>query len=304
MVTAAGRRAILVSMSRRNATDYAGAVGRTTLERARQLGASWVLQPKVDGVYARVHLDSRGRISAVYSRTGAAFSRELVGELLGAFVGAPHAELVGELEAHTEAGNRAAATRGHRVIHLHDCIRDGQRYLAREPYRVRRDALWRMQSEAECYGPARYEDEDHGVRDRATGRFARGVLGEAGWRRTPIVGQRPAAQVELAWAEWVELVGGEGLVVVNLDAPLGARGSKLKLKQTEEREAVVVSADRRACTLSWAGRRFVVGQYRRDPVRPGEVVSFRHDGFYEKTWEPRFARIVRRRPDLAGTIAG
>src|SRR5687768_5910213 len=85
-----------------------GAAGRTTLELIRGQ-VDVVLQPKVDGALARVHLDRGGRIERIFMRSGSEFSRDLVGHLLGAFIGWPGAELVGELEAHTEAANRIAS---------------------------------------------------------------------------------------------------------------------------------------------------------------------------------------------------
>lgn len=66
----------------------------------------------MDGAYARVHLDRRGRVERILARREQEFPRSIVGPLVGAFLGWPDSVYVGELEAHTEAGNRAAATRG------------------------------------------------------------------------------------------------------------------------------------------------------------------------------------------------
>src|SRR5690606_17002432 len=80
--------------------DYAGALGRLSIERVAGLGRRYVAQPKIDGSYVHLHLDSRGRIARVLYRSGLEVSRNLAGHLLGAFVGWPDSVLVGELEAH------------------------------------------------------------------------------------------------------------------------------------------------------------------------------------------------------------
>jgi hypothetical protein len=290
-------------MSRTRATDYAGAAGRLPLNRVAELGRSWVLQPKVDGCYARAHLDRRGRIERVLGRAGAELGRDLVGHLLGAFVGWPDSVLVGELEAHTEAGNRAAAARGWRALHLFDCVRAGGRYAGREPYRARRDLLWRMQSEVVNLGcELPWYEDDHGARSRATGRWARAVPTD--WRLTPIVAQRPASHARAAWEEWGPDSGAEGLVAVNLEAELGTRGSKRKVKRTDTLDAVVVAAGPGALTVEWAGRLVTVaaGAAADARIRVGEVVELACEGFYDSDL-PRFARLVRQRPDLAHLVA-
>lgn len=290
-------------MSRLRATDYAGAAGRLPLERAVELGRGWVLQPKVDGCYARVHLDRRGRVERVLSRAGAPLERALVGHLVGAFVGWPDSVLVGELEAHTEAGNRAAAARGWRALHLFDVVRAGGRYLGREPYRARRDALWRMQSEVVNLGcELPWYEDDRGARDRRTGRWCRAVPTD--WRLTPIVPQVPAARLEQAWSEWGPDAGAEGLVAVNLEAELGARGAKRKVKRTDTLDAVVVAAGQSALTCEWAGRIVTVaaGAAGDARIRVGEVVELACEGWYEASSLPRFARLVRRRTDLAASL--
>lgn len=285
-------------MGRNRPVDYAGAAGRCSLADAAALGARWVLQPKVDGCYARAHLDGRGRIERVLSRTGAELERSLVGHLLGALVGWPGSVLVGELEAHTEAGNRAAATRGWRALHLFDCVRAGARYLGREPYSARRDAMWRMQSEVVNLGlELPWAADEHGARDRASGQWCEAVPTD--WRLTPIVAQRPAAQASLAWAD-VERNGAEGLVAVAVDASLGARGAKRKIKATSTLDCRVLSAGGGVARVEYGGAVFVVSaRGQGDELEPGDIVEVAHDGWYEAGSTPRFARLLRRRADLA-----
>jgi ATP-dependent DNA ligase len=288
---------------RRRGTDYAGATGRTPLERVRELGAGWAIQPKVDGAYARVHLDGRGRVVNVFSRAGRLFPVEQWADLRGALVGAPHAELVGELEAHTEAGNTAARARGHRAVHLFDVIHDGRRRLVDRPYRERYAALCWMQAEAASRAESgRWQDEDQGVRDRVTGRWSREALGAAAIARAPVVPQLGPGAADRAWADWVADAGGEGLVVVNLEAPLGARGAKRKVKARETLDCRVIAADRKAAIVAAGPLRFVVSARRDRPLAAGDVVEVAHEGFYS-SGVPRFARILRARPDLGGMIA-
>lgn len=297
---------MLVDVRRIRPIDYAGAVGSAARGDIAQLGARVVVQPKFDGAYARVHLDRRGRIERVFRRDGREFGAELAGHLVGAFVGWPGAILVGELEAHTEAANRIAATRGWRAVHLFDCIRaHSALYVAREPYHVRRDYLWRMQSEVVNLGCELpwYEDL-HGARSRATGRFVEATPTD--WRLTPIVPQRPARRADAAWDEWVapgaEAV--EGLVVVELDARLGARQAKKKVKLGQTLDCRVIAVDRFAAVVEYGGHRFAVSA--RGTVglglRPGSIVEVLCDGWHEKSVTPRFARILRARSDLSPMI--
>lgn len=292
--------------------DYAGAKGRTSISAVLRLGPRWVVQEKRDGAYAHVHLDSRGRIERILSRSAQEFRRDLVGDLLGCLVGAPHAVLVGELEAHTEAGTRAAAAAGFRSVHLFDIVRAGDLYLGREPYRARQDWLLRSQEWAERNGPGLpYTVDALGhAHDRQSGRWCTPI--PLDHRRTPLVASRAPAHAGELWER--ALVGDlEGLVAVNLDAPLGRRGAKVKCKPTSTIDATVISSDGHAASLLYAGVRFVVSARAKGLVlRPGQVVEVAHDGWYEaggriagksygELGQPRFARIVRRRPDLEGT---
>lgn len=276
---------------------YVGARGRIALSAIARLGSSWVVQPKIDGMLVRVVLSSAGRIAHVFSRTGAAVQKQLTADLLGAFVGWPHAELVGELEAHTEAGNRAAATRGYRLVHLFDCLHDGTRSLVREPYRVRRDSLWRQQSEVVNLGCELpwYRDRNGRAHGRGDGRFVADKATD--WRLAPVVPQMPATRVEELWAS-VDRGDLEGVVAVNLDAPAGRRGAKLKCKPADTLDASVLSVSARQVVCSYGGQVFAVGRGRHD-VAVGDVVEVAHSGWYESATIPRFATLRRVRSDLA-----
>lgn len=277
--------------------DYAGAgsQGRLTIADAVRLGRNWMAQPKVDGCYVHVHTDRAGKIERVLSRSGAVLSRKIVGGLLGAFVSWPDSVLCGELEAHTEAGNRAARARGWRAVHVFDAVRVGGRYLAREPYRARRDALLRAQSEVVNLAEERSWTRVEGLRgrDKETGRYV--LAAEEGWRLCPVVDQVPVARAGGLW-DGVQAGQGEGLVLVNINAPMGRRNSKRKLKPVSTLEAVCIKADGAGALLHWiAGDKlFVVGA---KGLEEGRVFEVLHDGFYD-SGEPRFARVVRERMDL------
>ena len=63
-------------------TDYVGATSRVTPERGLALSAdAWGWMPKLDGIYARVSTDRRGRIFSVLSRAGTPVreARDLIG---------------------------------------------------------------------------------------------------------------------------------------------------------------------------------------------------------------------------------
>lgn len=269
----------------RNPTHYTGATKRVTLAEARALGPRWVVQPKKDGIYARVYLDRNGRIARVFMRNGGEAPARLVSHLIGALAGAGYAEIVGELDAMTDAGE-AAAKLGPRRIHLFDCLFDGVRSLAAEPYHVRRDALWRMQSEVQCRAPK----DQHRP-------FPYGRHGLPGWKLTPIVEQVASSRAPWAWDAWVKEVDGEGLVAVALDASAGARCAKMKIKEAEVIDAVAVSVSRTTVTCSWNGHLFNVARHRHH-VEAGEMVEVRHFGWESTVVMPRFASLLRVRRDL------
>lgn len=278
-------------------TDYVGAGARLTPERGLELDAKrWAWMPKIDGVYARVSLDRRGRIANVLSRAGAPLveARELVGILAGPRDSVFH----GELEAHTEAGNRAAGIRGWRVLHLFDVTRFDGRDVTPLCYAGRYGLLHQAQAELELLGRSNpWTIDDNGdSHDARSGRFMRPVPRDL--RRLPIVplarGRGAGAQL---WREHVDLAGGEGVVAVRLDAPARARGAKRKVKASDTIECVVVAAGGGAAQLEYGGHLFAVSARGRE-LAAGDVVEVLVDGWYESSVTPRFARVVRIRHDL------
>lgn len=279
--------------------DYAGATGRLDIDAVSRLGRRFAVQPKHDGCYVHLHLDDRGRIARVLSRTGSPIPRRHVEHLLGAFVGWPGAVLVGELEAHTERGNRDAKRRGYALVHLFDAVRaERGRYIASEPYAARRDALFRMQSEVVNLNPDRPWASVSGLRGRkrSSGRYCRAVPTD--WRLTPITEQLPVSR---AAELWDRAVAGEseGLVVVALDAPLGRRRSKRKVKPHDTASAVCVSMDSTGSTLRVLGSKQLVhlGPRQPVPVHVGHVYELTYEGRYG-AGSLRFARVERERSDV------
>ena len=304
-----------MSRRTRSLVDYAGAAGRMSIQDVLALGSGWGVMEKADGAYCHVYLDGRGCIERVLSRTGEPFPRSVVGDLLGCHVGAGDSVLCGEIECHTEAGNRAAEERGYRVIHLFDAIRVNGVYLAREPFRVRRDWLYRGQSWAENLGQRRHyrveklagyisataaetpsdDVPTYRARSIASGRFCRAV--PRTWERTPILPLLAPAKAGEIWERAVEGQA-EGVVAVRLDAKLGARRSKVKCKPLETIDAVVLQADPSGYVLRMRGSELVFATGRGGiDAQPDDVLEVAHEGWYT-TGCPRFARLVRRRPDL------
>jgi ATP-dependent DNA ligase len=262
-----------------------GATARTSLREVKALNPRrYAIQEKKDGCYVRLHLDAAGRVRLAFTRSEREVPAAQLGAIRGALIGRPHSVLIGELEAYTEAGSKAAAARGQAFVHLFDCLHDGEHSLERLPYRVRRDALWRAWVEAEVKSFTSRRDK--------RGRFAR--LRDTAL--APIVAQRPLAQLEDAWGEVVVDGEREGLVVVNLSAPAGARSSKLKCKPFETLDCRAVAVARTTVTLEWRGALFNAGRGRHH-VEVGEVCEVRHAGWYASGC-PRFPALVRVRREL------
>jgi hypothetical protein len=288
-------------MSRRRDALYAGAVGRATLAQAAAAGRSYVLAPKYDGIYCTATTDARGRVAHLFTRTGLPVPSEIARELVGV-VWAPNSVLVGELECWTEAANRMAARRGYRCLHLFDAIRVAGADVSSLPYSGRRDALLRAESALACEDLDKpwLVDAQGDAHDPASGHYTRRV--PRSWRRMPVVPQLPASHAEQAWADWVERDGGaggpaEGLVVVAVDARIGARSSKRKVKRATSIDCVVAHAGKRVASLSWAGGTFTCPAGGLE-LRVGQKVECTHESFYERSGQPRFPRISRMRPDL------
>lgn len=281
--------------------DYAGATARVSPERGLALDPRrWAFQIKVDGCYVRATTDRAGRVTHAILRSG----RPAAADLIGVATGLPDAVIHGELEDHTEAGRRAAAARGWAALHLFDVTRVRGRWLGGEPYAARYARLHAYQAEAELGGRDTWwtVDAQGDAHDRG-GRYCRPVPRDL--RRCPVVPMaRGRGAGEALWREHVELGGGEGLVAVRLDAPLGARAAKRKIKATDTIDCRVLEVGGGVARLAWGGGTFLCSARGRwSALRPGAVVAVDHDGYYEAGCMPRFARIRAERGDITAPAA-
>lgn len=295
-------------MARRSDSLYSGAAGKTLARtELASLGSSYVVQPKLDGIYGYVSTDRTGRISSIVTRTGEVLGPALMAEFRGVRW-MPDSLVVAELELWTEASNRAAAIRGYRMLYPFDAQRVGGRDVSREMYRVRRDALLRAEVEVESRGPDRpwVEDEQGDAHDLKSGRYTKAT--PLGWRRVRVVPQLPVACADRAWTSWVDGQDAgpcEGLVAVALDGQLGGRRTKLKIKDATTIDAVVTAVGARSIAAHWvAGQRTVTVSRPASAVAVtiGDVVELRHESFHDDG-APRFCRYVRVRRDLAAKLA-
>ena len=276
--------------------SYAGATSRLELADAARLSPDrWALQEKVDGCYARLSLDAQGRVANILSRTGRPYTTEAARSLIGCHAGTPYSELVGELEDHTEAGRRAAQRRRYACVHLFDAIRIGREYVAGLPYRERRDALLRMvvsEERADC--DRNWLDDETGRAHGEDGTFVRRL--PTRWRRFPVVAQHALSELEQLWAR-VDGDQIEGLVAVNLDAPMGRRAAKRKIKPVFGIDCTVIASDPTGIIVHWpaGSKTFAVTTSNPPPV--GVTVEVLHNHFYDDG-RPRFARLARVRTDL------
>lgn len=262
---------------------YTGARGRITHQQLDSLSGSWVVQPKMDGVYARIDTDSCGVILSVRSRNGVALSHSLPA------LGIPNATLCGELEAQTERSQEATARRGAQGLHLFDALRLDGKAIDHETYEVRRGKLQRSMADAESNLSRDGVGRCHDLR----GRFAAKL-----WRSVSVVQQLHASRWEEMWSTHVEGSNGEGLVAVNLKSKAGARGAKRKCKLVDHESMTVMRVDRKTVELvRWGHRRGILVSRGSHAVVPGDMVDVAVEGWY-RSGLPRFARIVNVRRDL------
>src|SRR5690606_34286485 len=124
---------------------YAGARGRLSRSQAARLGRGYVVQPKYDGALCTALTDDKGRVYQLLTRQGHPFPAAIAADFRGV-TWMRNSAVIGELEAWTEAGNRIAARRGYRLLHLFDCLRVAGEDFTGRSYGDRRDALMRAES--------------------------------------------------------------------------------------------------------------------------------------------------------------
>src|SRR5688500_15905954 len=134
--------------------DYTGASGRLQPAKASSLPSSrWAYMQKSDGLYVRVSTDSQGRIANLVQRNGSPLETRERADFIGMHVGAPDSVLHGELEASTQAGVRAARTRGYPLIHLFDVTRAQGQDVSGAPFAERYARLHQWQTAVELEQP-------------------------------------------------------------------------------------------------------------------------------------------------------
>jgi len=249
-----------------------------------------MVQPKHDGAYCHVHLDRGGCIERISSRTGADYENGNVTGLIGQFVGYPGAVLVGELTAHTEAGNAEAIEFGARRVHLFDiAFGMDSRPLHDLPYGERRSELYRMHVAVESFGGGQsWTQTKCAPKSKRSGKFTRKT-----WRGTALTPIVPQFRPDACDDPWDMVKAGklEGLVAVSQAAPMGRRGAKRKCKLTSTLDALVIRQGAKSVELLHLGQRFYVNKAKR-ALFAGDVVEVAHDGRYGDG-TPKFARIVR-----------
>lgn len=281
-------------MTRPRSPHYVGATGRIQRAALGELDARWALQPKVDGIYAEATTDAGGWITKVVTRTG----REWKTDLVGVQTALPCSVICGELTASTEWGMQRRDEQGFDSMHLFDIVVANTRCLRDEPYRQRRDRLMMAQDRARRVAERApwSEDPSGNAHDLDTGRFVRRI--PAAWERLPVVRQYLPRQAESAWADEVWSGHAEGLVAVRLDAKVGQRSSKRKCKAPTTIDALVLSTDARVAVLRCSSGVFTVSARGSFTPLPGTWVEVAVEGRYING-NPRFARLVRPRPDMA-----
>ena len=265
--------------------SYCGATGRMGIKGVSKLSPDrYRLQIKHDGVYVRIHTDWSGRVCRVLSR----YHRKLKAgdDLLGIKVVPGPAILIGELEAHTEAGIAARDAKGYSNVHLFDIITNAR-------YEERLDYLWRGVAQTRTPQNMAHTTDSRGNHKGPDGRFIE-KAGPKDWRRFSIVETLPLTAADELWdralAEDIE-----GLVVVNMKSKLRSRNAKRKVKPVDTLDCVVVRACKSAAILRTFGGVFTVSCKGLN-LDDGDTVEVMHNGYY-KSGVPRFPRIVRKRTE-------
>jgi hypothetical protein len=229
----------------------------------------------------RFHVNRRhvGAIHSARYRSGALVSGSdghggLLDDVRGLQIGLPAGSvLCGELMAHTPAALRWSEAHAGRIgVVLFDVLRVGAESVAARPYRERYEILSQLAD--------RLDDD-----------------------------ARQVVEVARSWcchlsARFDEVVsrGGEGLVLIDPDAPAGSGKWKLKRSDTLDARVVELLPDEGVARVLVNGLDPFTVSTPPFPVRVGDVVEVAHVGWYDGTWTPRHAHAVRPRPDLSPSL--
>jgi len=275
--------------------EYAGAGGAVAPSRILELQRrGCVGQEKFDGVYATLTVSAApgwrdrrelGRVGALWTRTGRLVGADSARDVLGLQTGMPPGTvLAGELMVQTPAAHRWQEREGVRGFVAFDVLRVGDWDVGRDCRRVAARDVSRLPF------AERYRELEWLIGGLPTQK-ARRAIRLAPVHRTGLRG---------LFRDVVD-GGGEGLVLVDPDAPVGARGAKRKVKRSDDVTCTVLQVleDERKVLLTLGGLEPFAVTAPRFAVQPGDLVDVRACGFYDPSWIPRHARIVRARPDLA-----
>ena len=284
-----------------------------------------VYQFKVDGMYVELHGDEYGKCYKIIGKNNKHVADRRAYSLMGVKLGPPGTILIGEVDAHTEAGISSYEEKGFADCHIFDALRVGGKDLRKSTYRTRRDVVQRMLAEEKEIinrEDRPYTKDGDGRTRNGMGRYclAKGLS----WRRLPFVKSYPISMLDEGWATVLD-EGREGLVIVDLNGLIGQRNGKLKMKPTPEMDAVVVhvfSHNKPHTAMvgtyleDWAQQALlervpVIGGTRlvftvvtgNEKAEKGQVVSFNHSGVYG-TNIPKHIRNVRIRHDIEPFILG
>jgi len=293
---------------------YAGANGKLKSLGDLSEKKRYAIQPKIDGAYGELYIGATGRVEKIIGRSGKALECVQARSLINVFGGRPGSIYCGELETHTEAGLKAARDRGFAKFHIFDAKKIGNKRIGDLPQWRRRDLLFQHWTAAAIAAgaDAPCSDDSNGRAHDDLGRFAK--RRPFAWRRLPIV---PEYRADIAGV-YGSLIrdGFEGGVIIDRDATLGRRRSKLKLKPIDSLDCEVVETGTKKCVLiyhaeAWAREMISAGMnvigsevvhFVTSPLNYslsiGDIVSVAHNGHYE-SGVPRFPRIIGVRGDLA-----
>lgn len=297
---------------RRKRIDYfAGAAGIFNKDKHWNK-KQWVIQEKKDGQYCEFDTDEDGCISVLRSKTGFPIENDEAKKMKGIFAGYPNATIVGELTSHTETGKSDTLLRGYPVIHCFDILRTFDDLIIEQPYSFRYETLQKMHAELQEFkGPDKVHSLDNkGNAHDFNGRFTQNI--PKSWKRTPILSCFIMERFDEIWDRCVVQQGGEGIVLVDWDAPVGKRGSKLKHKPIDTIDAEVIKVTNNVARVAYydlntmevgvpicntTKRQILVSNQGECSLRVGETVEIAFQGYY-KSGRPMFARVIAKRTDL------
>jgi hypothetical protein len=276
--------------------DDPGPRGRLSIDAALALGDEWVFLEKFDGCAGRVKTSRTGQVVSVIGRNGQPL-RGGAEELVGTYAGISDAILWSEITAHTECSIRERQRAGFVFARIWDATRLAGRSIAELGFEDRHSLIRDLHERDELADEWTIDASGrrHAI---ASGRFCGAASARRRFYVAPLMHNRE--RVRRFWQDYVETGTSEGLVACARSARIGARRAKAKVKPRDLLSATVTEIGRGVVVLRWSGGAFVASARFKgsEDLRVGSIYDVAHEGFYEAGATPRFARIVRARPDL------